>query len=185
MDIDYEAAMVVRAELRAQIAADLAEKRAKAHAPAAPQVTPQVIHFQPHAAKPAPAAGRPVLMAVAAKNGLVAVHFGHAKEFLVYEASASGARLVGHRKAESYCAGDENCGDADLVLARTIQALKDCEVVLCSRIGYEPWGELEAAGIQPNGEHAMQPIEEAVIAVWNEMLVAGRLTAGSTAAKRA
>jgi nitrogen fixation protein NifB len=36
--------------------------------------------------------------------------------------------------------------------------------VLCSRIGYEPWGKLEAAGIQPNGEHAMQPIEEAVMA---------------------
>jgi len=184
MEVDYEAAMVVRAELRAQIAAELAQKRARAHAQAA-SATLQVIKFQPQGAKPAPAVGRPVLMAVAAKSGLVAAHFGHATEFLVYEASAAGARLVGHRKTESYCSGDESCGDADAVLARTITAIADCEVVLCSRIGYEPWGELEAAGIQPNGEHAMRPIEEAVMSVWNEMLAAGRLTAGSIAAKRA
>ncbi len=184
MEVDYEAAMVVRAELRAQIAAELAEKRARAHAPAA-LATPQVIRFQPQGAKPAPVVGRPVLMAVAAKNGLVAVHFGHAREFLVYEASAAGARLIGHRRAASYCAGDETCGDAEAVLAETIRALADCEVVLCSRIGYEPWGQLAAAGIQPNGEHAMQPIEEAVMAVWNEMLAAGRLTVGQPAARRA
>jgi len=184
MEIDYEAAMVVRAELRAQIAAELAEKRARAHAPAA-ATTPQVIRIQPHVAKSAPPVGRPVLMAVAAKNGLVAVHFGHAREFLVYEASADGARLVGHRKAESYCAGDESCGDAEAVLAATIRALADCEVVLCSRIGFEPWGQLEAAGIQPNGEYAMQAIEEAVMAVWNEMLAAGKLAVGQIAAKRA
>jgi nitrogen fixation protein NifB len=180
MEIDYEAAMVVRAEFRAKITAELEAKRAKAHAaPAAP--APQVIQFLPRKEKPA-LAGRPVLMAVAAKNGVVAVHFGHAKEFLVYEATAEGARLVGHRKAELYCSGDDTCGDGESVLDRTIKALVGCEVVLCSKIGYEPWGNLEAAGIQPNGEHAMEPIEEAVMAVWNEMLAAGKLVA-KTAAK--
>jgi len=48
-------------------------------------------------------------------------------------------------------------------------------VVLCSKIGYEPWGALEAAGIQPNGEHAMEAIEEAVMAVYQEMIAAGKL----------
>ncbi|MEF8700397.1 MAG: nitrogenase cofactor biosynthesis protein NifB [Candidatus Accumulibacter sp. UW20] len=186
MEIDYEAAMVRRAEFRAQVSSELAAKRARAHAsPATPPVIPQVIHFQAPAAPRPTAPGRPVLMAVAAKNGLVGVHFGHAREFLVYEASASGARLIGHRKAQSYCAGDETCGDAEAVLAATIAALADCEVVLCSRIGYEPWGQLEAAGIQPNGEHALQPIEEAVLAVWNEMLAAGKLALAPSAAKRA
>jgi nitrogen fixation protein NifB len=170
MDIDYEAAMKVRAELRAKVTAELEAKRAKAHAPPAPQV----VQFMPRTQKSA-LAGRRVLMAVAAKGGLVAVHFGHAKEFLVYEASAEGAKFVGHRKAEQYCAGDETCGDGESVLDRTIKALEGCEVVLCSRIGIEPWGNLEAAGIAPNGEHAMEPIEEAVMAVWNEMLAAGKL----------
>jgi nitrogen fixation protein NifB len=178
MEIDYEAAMVVRAELRAKITAELEAKRAKAHAaPAA-----QVVQFMPRKEKPV-VAGRPVLMAVAAKGGVVAVHFGHAKEFLVYEATAEGARFVGHRKAEQYCAGDESCGDGESVLDRTIKALAGCEVVLCSKIGFEPWGNLEAAGIQPNGEHAMEPNEEAVMAVWNEMLAAGKLDAALSANK--
>ena len=181
MEIDYEAAMAARAELRARVTAELEAKRQKAHAAkSAPAV--QVIQFQPRAAKPA---GRPVLMAVAAKGGLVAIHFGHAKEFLIYEASAAGAKFVGHRKADAYCSGDETCGESEMsgesVLERTIRALEGCEVVLCSRIGIEPWGKLEAAGIQPNGEHAMEPNEEAVMAVWNEMLAAGKLASKSVA----
>ncbi|WP_310448630.1 nitrogenase cofactor biosynthesis protein NifB [Sulfuritalea sp.] len=170
MDIDYEAAMAVRAELRAKVTAELEAKRNKAHAPAGLQV----VQFMPRQKTPA---GRAVLMAVAGKGGLVAVHFGHAKEFLVYEASAAGAKFVGHRKAEQYCAGDETCGDGESVLDRTIKALDGCEVVLCSKIGFEPWGNLEAAGIAPNGEHAMESIEDAVMAVWNEMLAAGKLDA--------
>ena len=67
------------------------------------------------------------------------------------------------------------------MLAKTIRALEGCEAVLCSKIGYEPWGELEAAGIRPNGEHAMEPVEEAVMAVWNEMLAAGLLNAPAAA----
>lgn len=187
MEIDYEAAMAVRAEFRARATAELDAKRARAHAPKLPQA--QVVQFMPRTAKAAPEAapaalvGRPVLMAVAAKGGLVAVHFGHAKEFLVYEASATGVKFVGHRKADAYCGGDDTCGDAESTLDRTIKALQGCEVVLCSKIGYEPWGNLEAAGIQPNGEHAMETIEDAVAAVWNEMLAAGKLAAAPAANK--
>jgi nitrogen fixation protein NifB len=67
------------------------------------------------------------------------------------------------------------CGEAKTVLSRTIKALDGCEAVLCSKIGFEPWGALEAAGIQPNGEHAMEPIEAAVQAVYAEMRAAGKL----------
>jgi nitrogen fixation protein NifB len=190
IEVDYEAAMVVRAELRAKIAAELAAKREQNKQAAVVSPAAQVVQFMPRkeklceAVSPGTAlAGRPVLMAVAAKSGVVAVHFGHAREFLVYEASAAGARLVGHRKADAYCSGDETCGEVDSVLDRTIKALAGCEVVLCSKIGIEPWGNLEAAGIQPNGEHAMEPTEEAVMAVWNEMLAAGKLEPKASAAK--
>ncbi|MBL8392700.1 MAG: nitrogenase cofactor biosynthesis protein NifB [Candidatus Accumulibacter sp.] len=185
MDVDYEAAMVVRQEVRTEIAARLAAKRARGPSPAVSRANPQVVHFQPRVTKAAATAGRPVLMAVAARGGVVAVHFGHAREFLIYEASAAGARLIGHRRVESYCAGDESCGDADSALTRTIEALVDCEVLLCARIGYEPWGRLEAAGIQPNGEHAMEAVEEAVMAVWQQMLAAGKLTVPRSGARRA
>jgi nitrogen fixation protein NifB len=179
MEIDYEAAMVVRAELRTKITAELDAKRAKAHAAPAPQVI--TLHKRVDD-KPI---GRPVLMAVAAKGALINVHFGHAKEFMVYEATAKGAKFVGHRRADAYCSGDETCGDGESVLDKTIKALEDCEVVLCSKIGIEPWGSLEAAGIQPNGEHAMEPIEKAVMAVWHEMLAAGKLATAAAVKKRA
>ena len=63
----------------------------------------------------------------------------------------------------------------ETVLGMTIKALDGCEVVLCSKIGYEPWSMLEEAGIQPNGEHAMEAIEDAVMAVYKEMIENGQL----------
>jgi nitrogen fixation protein NifB len=124
-------------------------------------------------------------MAVATSGGgLINQHFGHAREFLVYEASSAGVRFVGHRKTDLYCSGGDTCGDAESVLGRTIAALEGCEVVLCSKIGYEPWGLLEAAGIAPNGEHAMERIEDAVAAVYEEMRAAGRLAAADPGLRR-
>ncbi len=74
-----------------------------------------------------------------------------------------------------YCSGGDTRGEADTALAKTIRTLAGCEAVLCSQIGYEPWGLLEAAGIAPNGEHALEPIEDAIAAVYREMAKDGRL----------
>jgi len=160
MEIDYEAAMERRAAHRDEVIAKLEAKRSApttAQAPAAPKL-------------------RPVLMAVATTGqGVINQHFGHAKEFLVYEATPEDVRFIGHRKTDLYCSGDNTCGEGETVLERTIRALEGCEAVLCAKIGYEPWGKLEAAGIAPNGEHAMEPIEEAVMAVYREMAAAGKL----------
>ena len=84
-------------------------------------------------------------------------------------------RFIGHRKTDLYCEGGDTCGDGETVLSKTIKALDGCEVVLCSKIGYEPWGQLEEAGIQPNGEHAMEAIEDGVMAVYKEMIENGQL----------
>ncbi len=165
MEIDYAAAMQRRAALRAEVLAELESKRA---AKAAKGQGAQPV---------APAeALRPVKMAVATTGGgVINQHFGHAREFLVYEASEQGVRFLSHRKTDLYCEGGASCGDGESVLAQTIEALQGCEVVLCAKIGFEPWGMLEAAGIQPNGEHAMEPIEEAIAAVYAEMKAAGKL----------
>lgn len=168
MEIDYEAAMVKRAAIHAAIKEELdekAEKRARLAGLSVPSVEGAVARNH-----------RPVLMAVATNGGgLINQHFGHAREFLVYEASPNGVRFIGHRKVDQYCIGNDSCGEKENALSGSIRALKGCEAVLCSKIGYEPWSELEAAGIQPNGEHAMEPIEEAVMAVYQEMISAGRL----------
>lgn len=168
MEIDYEAAMVKRAAIHAAIKEELDEKAAK-KARLAGLSVPSI---EGAIAKSC----RPVLMAVATSGGgLINQHFGHATEFLVYEASPAGVRFIGHRKVDQYCIGNDSCGEKESALSGSIRALKGCEAVLCSKIGFEPWSELEAAGIQPNGEHAMEPIEEAVMAVYQEMISAGRL----------
>jgi len=180
MNIDYSEAMKHRAEVHAKIEEELTRKNAEKAA--AKQGTQFVSLSSLMPAK----ATRPVLMAVATSGGgMINQHFGHAREFLVYEASATGVRFIGHRKTDLYCSGNDTCGDGDSVLAQTIRALEGCEAVLCSKIGYEPWGMLEDAGIVPNGEHAMEPIEEAVAAVYREMLESGALDAPREEAKQA
>ena len=164
MEIDYEAAMERRAEIHAQIEAHRAAKTAEAGTADNPFAD-------------LPGDLRPVLMAVASKGqGVVNQHFGHAKEFLVYEASAAGVRFIGHRKAEQYCSGDDTCGEGESTLDITIRSLEGCEVVICSKIGFSPWERLEEAGIMPNGEYAMEPIGDAVAGVYREMYENGRLS---------
>ena len=183
MEIDHEAALARRLAFREQARAELEARRVRAHAvPPAAQVA-QVISLHRPPRKPA---GRAVLMAVATKgSGLVNEHFGYAREFLLYEATESGAQLVGHRRTDKYCGGSETCGDSDSRIERIVRALDGCEVVVCARSGDEPWSRLEAAGIKPDAEHAMEPIEEAVMGVWREMLKAGKLQSASSGERRA
>ena len=97
-----------------------------------------------------------------AGGGLVNQHFGHAQEFLVYEVSPRGTRLVGHRKVERYCTGSSTCGDHESALSGAIRSLEGCTAVLCAQVGPKPWKALEAAGIQPIDDHAMELIDDAL-----------------------
>lgn len=172
MNIDYDAAMQKRAVIHEGIRQELEAKRAdKAEK-----------HIVPLASITNGKQYRPVLMAVATSGGgVINQHFGHAREFLIYEASMEGVRFISHRKADQYCEGDVSCGDGESVLARTIKTLDGCEAVLCSKIGFEPWDLLEQAGIIPNGEHAMEAIEDAVQAVYKEMIDNGKLDEAAAA----
>ncbi|SDG58241.1 nitrogenase cofactor biosynthesis protein NifB [Propionivibrio dicarboxylicus] len=175
MEIDHEAALARRLAFREQVRAELEAKRT--------QAATQVIALHRPPRKPL---GRPVLMAVATKgNGIINEHFGYAREFLVYEASEAGVRLIGHRKTEKYCGGSETCGDGESRIDRIVRTLEGCEAVLCARIGIEPWSRLEAAGIRPDTEHAMEAIEAAVAAVWRAMLEKGELADAATERQRA
>ncbi|PWV58623.1 nitrogenase cofactor biosynthesis protein NifB [Plasticicumulans acidivorans] len=164
MDIDLEAAAARRAAIKAGITEMLEEQRAAKAAKAATLVQldlPQT---------------RAVKMAIATTGGgVINQHFGHATEFLVYEVTATAIRFLSHRKVEAYCSGGDTCGEAETALQRTVRTLEGCETVLCAKIGFEPWGMLEAAGVMPNGEHAYEPIEEALRAVYDEMRAAGKL----------
>ncbi|MCG5525307.1 nitrogenase cofactor biosynthesis protein NifB [Ectothiorhodospira haloalkaliphila] len=164
LEVDYPAARERRDQVQAAIRESMGAKRLASTARA------------PVASATGKAASRPVLMAVATQGGgVINQHFGHAREFLVYRASPEGVRFEGHRRADLYCSGPDECGDREQVMASTLRSLEDCEVLLCSRIGIEPWSTLEAAGITPNPNHAMEPIEDAILAVYQEMMESGQL----------
>ncbi|POF33864.1 nitrogenase cofactor biosynthesis protein NifB [Roseibium marinum] len=102
-----------------------------------------------------------VLAAVATKgSGLINEHFGHAKEFQVYELSTDGAKFVGHRRVDLYCQG--GFGDEDS-LSTVIRAINDCHAVFVSKIGGCPKSDLQAAGIDPVDRYAHEYIEKSAI----------------------
>ena len=103
-----------------------------------------------------------LLVAVATKgSGLINEHFGHAKEFQVYELSTSGAKFVGHRRVDLYCQG--GYGDEES-LETVIRAINDCHAVFVAKIGGCPKNDLLAAGIEPVDQFAHEFIEKSAIA---------------------
>jgi nitrogenase cofactor biosynthesis protein NifB len=105
-----------------------------------------------------PGAGTPCLFAVSSKNGtLVDQHFGHAKEFYIYEYRDGGVRFKERRSAPQYCVGDE---DQDGRMRAILRTLDDCVCVLAARIGDLPRGALLARGIQVHTTY--DRIEDAV-----------------------
>jgi nitrogen fixation protein NifB len=105
----------------------------------------------------------PLLVAVATTGGgRINQHFGHAKEFQVYEASPAGVRFIGHRKVEQYCQG--GWGE-DASLDGTLALLEGVAAVLCSKVGRCPQDALRAAGISVSDAQAFEWIE-AGVAAW-------------------
>ncbi|MBK8176361.1 MAG: nitrogenase cofactor biosynthesis protein NifB [Rhodospirillales bacterium] len=101
-----------------------------------------------------------MLVAVSSKGGgRVNQHFGHAKEFQIFEVSQSGSRFVGHRRVERYCGGGD--GEDD-VLEATIAALEGVSVVLTAKIGRCPRQRLDKAGIEVTDDYGLEYIETAI-----------------------
>lgn len=78
----------------------------------------------------------------------VNLHFGHAKEFLIFDVTPNNIKFVGVRKVQAYCFGKFNCNsDIHPVLSETAEILKDCKVLLTSGIGESPKEFLEKKGL--------------------------------------
>ncbi|MEI9414012.1 nitrogenase cofactor biosynthesis protein NifB [Mesorhizobium sp. Cs1321R2N1] len=119
--------------------------------------------------------GRSLLVAVASKGGgRVNEHFGHVREFQIYEASPRGISLVGHRKIEQYCLG--GWGE-DSALEGALAALDGIEVVLCAKIGECPKARLTAAGIRAIDDYGYEHIETAIGTIYAAEFGGGSLAA--------
>ncbi len=101
------------------------------------------------------------LVAVATKGGgRINEHFGHAKEFQVYEVDAAGIRFSGHRKVETYCQGGQ--GDDDALEDTIIPMLEGIAAVFVSKIGGCPKRDLAKAGIAAIDSYPFEYIETAI-----------------------
>jgi nitrogen fixation protein NifB len=86
-----------------------------------------------------------VLVAVATKGGgIVNQHFGHAKEFMIYEVDATTAKFISHRKVADYCKGGYG---EEAMLTGIIDTISDCKAVLAAKVGPCPSKQLQAAGL--------------------------------------
>jgi nitrogen fixation protein NifB len=126
---------------------------------------------------PATKAPRPAMqIAVASHTGQrIDSHFGQATHFFIYSVTDQQCHCVAVRTVPQYCHGPQSC--TELTNQSRFQAIQDiisdCCAVLCSQIGYEPWQQLEQAGIQPNNDYALMPIEEAVTDYYNHNVLNG------------
>jgi nitrogen fixation protein NifB len=115
-----------------------------------------------------------ILIAVATKGGgRINEHFGHAREFQIYEVSTSGSKFVGHRRVDNYCEGGYAEEDS---LETVVRAINDCQAVFVARIGGCPRAGLKSAGIEPVDRFALEYIEQSAIAYFKEYL--GRVRNG-------
>jgi nitrogen fixation protein NifB len=107
--------------------------------------------------------GKTKLVAVtSAGNGLINMHFGNAKEFLIYEVGDKAMKFVMHRKVESaYCGGSEGC-NGTYPIDEIKDSLKDCSLLLTEKIGDCPMDELSSIGLTCEQNYANQPIESSV-----------------------
>lgn len=127
----------------------------------------------------------PILVAVATLGeGLVNQHFGHAREFQVYEVTATEAKFIGHRRVDLYCEGGYGEDDS---LVRITEALSDCVAVMVAKVGGCPRKTLEEAGIAAIDAYAYQSIKPSLLKYFGdyaEGVRAGRIhrkvTSGQT-----
>ena len=89
-----------------------------------------------------------VRLAVSSTNGnIIDQHFGHSKEFYIYEYENQSVRFIESREVDKYCNGPE-CDGEDKI-EKIIKTLSDCQMVLSLRIGYEPKKKLLLKNIIP------------------------------------
>lgn len=80
----------------------------------------------------------PFFAAVASSGkGMINEHFGHAKEFQIYEISQNGIHYMTTRKIDPFCSETESCVDEDRLL-NIAKSLQDCKYLVCQNIGNEP-----------------------------------------------
>lgn len=103
----------------------------------------------------------PVKLAVASKEGLaISEHFGHAKQFRIYETVPERCEFLEIREVSHYCLGQH--GDQS-AMAGILETIKDCHAVFVAKIGDGPTEKLNAIGVDAVADYAYEAIEASLL----------------------
>ncbi|GAB1260437.1 NifB/NifX family molybdenum-iron cluster-binding protein [Aurantivibrio plasticivorans] len=99
-------------------------------------------------------------VAVASKDGIsINLHFGHAKEFWVYELGEAAPVLIERREVDYYCHGQHGSQTA---MQKILETIKDCSAVFSAKIGDGPIAKLEAIRVQSVDDFAYLGVEDSL-----------------------
>ena len=89
-----------------------------------------------------------MLIAIASSDGeTVNEHFGRADRFLIYDVSPGRHTLITVRNVKPYSIGNRDHQFDSERMASAAEAVRDCKLIYCSKIGDRPRMELDNLGI--------------------------------------
>lgn len=103
----------------------------------------------------------PLKLAVASKDGIsINEHFGHAKQFHIFNVSSETCIWQETREVAYYCLGQHADQSA---MNGILEAIKDCYAVFIAKIGDGPTDKVHAIGVIAISEYAYAAIEESLL----------------------
>ncbi|MEJ2141983.1 MAG: NifB/NifX family molybdenum-iron cluster-binding protein [Gammaproteobacteria bacterium] len=104
---------------------------------------------------------KPFRLAVASKEGLaITEHFGHAKQFYIFDVHGKNCELVEQRHVDHYCLGGHSDKSA---IAGILETVSDCQAVFVAKIGDGPTEKLSKRDIDAVSEYAYEEIEPSLL----------------------
>lgn len=99
-------------------------------------------------------------IAVASKDGIsINLHFGHAKEFWIFQYLDGAFKLLEKRDVEVYCHGKHGSESA---MQKILTTINDCDAVMVAMVGEGPAEKLKGIDVMPIQEFAYEGIDEAL-----------------------
>ncbi|GAB2191260.1 hypothetical protein MAH1_28680 [Sessilibacter sp. MAH1] len=105
-------------------------------------------------------------VAVASKDGIsINLHFGHAKNFIIYDITDGQLQQIDNREVDHYCHGQH--GDQS-AMQKILHTIKDCQAVFVAKVGDGPAEKLANIGVTAVDNYAYEAVEESLIDYWQK-----------------
>ncbi len=99
-------------------------------------------------------------IAIATKDGIsINLHFGHAKEFWIYQIEDNKSQFIERREVENYCLGNSSSKTA---MGMILETIKDCQAVFVAKIGDGPKEKLAVINVAALDDYAYLAVNDSI-----------------------